>query len=59
MNQEQIHHGGTRTIRSVPSDCIFQLNYPQLLDALKLLPAERVILDGEIVALDENGRSSF
>ena len=35
------------------------LNYPQLLDALKALPADHVILDGEIVALDEKGRSSF
>jgi bifunctional non-homologous end joining protein LigD len=34
-------------------------DYPQLLDALKLLPAERVIFDGEIAALDEKGRSSF
>ena len=34
-------------------------NYPQLLDSLKLLPTEQVILDGEIVALDEKGRSSF
>ena len=34
-------------------------NYPRLLDALKLLPAERVILDGEIAALDEQGRSSL
>ena len=31
----------------------------RLLDALKLLPAEHVILDGEIAALDEKGRSSF
>jgi bifunctional non-homologous end joining protein LigD len=35
------------------------LNYPQLTDALKSLPADRVILDGEIAALDEKGRSSF
>jgi bifunctional non-homologous end joining protein LigD len=35
------------------------LNYPQLTDSLKLLPADHVILDGEIVALDEKGRSSF
>jgi bifunctional non-homologous end joining protein LigD len=36
------------------------LNYPQLTDSLKLLPgADQVILDGEIVALDEKGRSSF
>jgi bifunctional non-homologous end joining protein LigD len=34
-------------------------DYPQLLEALKKLPAERVILDGEIAALDEKGRSSF
>jgi bifunctional non-homologous end joining protein LigD len=34
-------------------------DYPQLLAALKSLPAERVILDGEIAALDEKGRSSF
>lgn len=36
-----------------------EFNYPQLLDALKLLPANHVVLDGEIVALDEKGRSSF
>ena len=34
-------------------------DYPQLLDSLKKLPAGRVILDGEIAALDEKGRSSF
>src|SRR5215472_6593045 len=34
-------------------------DYPQLLDAQKLLPAEHFILDGEIAALDEKGRSSF
>ena len=34
-------------------------DYPQLLDALKLLSAEHFILDGEIAALDERGRSSF
>ena len=34
-------------------------DYPELVDALKKLPAERVILDGEIAALDEKGRSSF
>jgi len=35
------------------------LNYPQLLDSLRLLAVEQVILDGEIVPLDEKGRSSF
>ena len=34
-------------------------DYPQFIDALKKLPAERAILDGEIAALDEKGRSSF
>jgi bifunctional non-homologous end joining protein LigD len=34
-------------------------NYPELLEALKSLPAEQAILDGEIAALDPKGRSSF
>ena len=34
-------------------------NYPQLLDFLNLLAVEQVVLDGEIVALDDKGRSSF
>src|SRR6516165_1749684 len=34
-------------------------DYRQLLDSLKSLLADRVILDGEIAALDEKGRSSF
>src|SRR5262249_19017591 len=34
-------------------------DYPQLVDALKKLPADCVVLDGEIVALDEKVRSSF
>jgi hypothetical protein len=33
-----------------------QFNYPQPLDALKSLPAQNVILDGEIAALDDEGR---
>jgi ATP-dependent DNA ligase len=33
------------------------LNYPQRLDSLKSLSADHVILDGEIVAFDEKGRS--
>jgi bifunctional non-homologous end joining protein LigD len=37
----------------------FQDGNDMRLDAVKLLPAERVTLDGEIAALDEKGRSSF
>ena len=33
--------------------------YPQLANALKSLPAQNVIIDGEIAALDDEGRSSF
>ena len=33
--------------------------YPELVVALRALPLERFLIDGEIVALDENGRSSF
>jgi bifunctional non-homologous end joining protein LigD len=35
------------------------LNYPQVFDSLKLLAVQQAILDGEIAALDEKGRSSF
>src|SRR6516165_827321 len=34
-------------------------DYPQLVDSLKSIPTEHVILDGEIAALDEKGRASF
>ncbi|MGH7323238.1 MAG: DNA ligase D [Candidatus Rokuibacteriota bacterium] len=33
--------------------------YPELVVALRALPLERFLIDGEIVALDENGRPSF
>jgi bifunctional non-homologous end joining protein LigD len=33
--------------------------YDELLEPLKNLPAKQAVLDGEIVALDEKGRSSF
>jgi len=33
--------------------------YPELLEPLKKLPAKQAVLDGEIVALDARGRSSF
>jgi bifunctional non-homologous end joining protein LigD len=34
-------------------------DYPQLLDSLRKLAPQHLILDGEIAALDEKGRSSF
>jgi bifunctional non-homologous end joining protein LigD len=33
--------------------------YPEIVDAIKNLPADECVLDGEVVALDEEGRSSF
>ena len=37
----------------------FNNDYPQLVDSLKSLPAKSGTLDGEIVALDPQGRPSF
>jgi bifunctional non-homologous end joining protein LigD len=37
----------------------FSGNYPGVLDALKALPCREAVLDGEIVALDATGKSSF
>jgi bifunctional non-homologous end joining protein LigD len=37
----------------------FNNDYPQVVDALKSLKAKNFIIDGEITALDPNGRSSF
>src|ERR1700746_4008550 len=34
-------------------------DYPQLIDSLKLLTAKAATIDGEIAALDQNGKSSF
>jgi bifunctional non-homologous end joining protein LigD len=33
--------------------------YPELAEALKALPAKEAVLDGEVMALDSEGRSSF
>jgi bifunctional non-homologous end joining protein LigD len=38
---------------------LFNDNYPVLVDAIKSLKAKNVIIDGEIAALDEHGKSSF
>jgi bifunctional non-homologous end joining protein LigD len=37
----------------------FDNDYPQLIDALKSLTANSATIDGEIAALDDQGRSSF
>ena len=33
--------------------------FPEIVDAIKNLPADKCVIDGEVVALDEEGRSSF
>lgn len=35
------------------------LKYPGVVSALRKLPCREIVLDGEVVALDESGRSSF
>ncbi len=37
----------------------FTARYPEIVEALAALPVERAVLDGEVVAFDEHGRSSF
>jgi bifunctional non-homologous end joining protein LigD len=37
----------------------FNADYPKLVEALKLLSAKNAVIDGEIAALDQDGRSSF
>jgi bifunctional non-homologous end joining protein LigD len=37
----------------------FTSRYPEVVTALRALPATRFVLDGEVIALDENGRPSF
>ena len=37
----------------------FTAKFPEVVEALQSLPCKEVVLDGEIAALDEQGRSSF
>jgi bifunctional non-homologous end joining protein LigD len=62
----EIKHDGYRSLAFKDSEDVRLVSrnkkafdYPQLIDALKSLSAERVIVDGEIAAPDEKGRSSF
>ncbi len=41
------------------SGLVVSERYPEVVRALRALPLDRFVLDGEIVALDESGRSSF
>src|SRR5262245_41824734 len=52
-----IKSGGKLQLRS-RNDNDFNTRYPQISAALRSLPDETVI-DGEVVALDEEGRPSF
>jgi bifunctional non-homologous end joining protein LigD len=52
-----IKSGGTVHLRS-RNDNDFSLRYPSIVKALASMPDETVI-DGEVVALDENGKPSF
>lgn len=52
-----IHDGKVRLVSRNQNDLTAQ--YPELQDLPKLVEAKSAILDGEVVALDEAGRSSF
>ncbi len=64
----EIKHDGVRVLAARAGDRVelrgrsgltVTLRYPEIVRALRALPLERFLLDGEIVALDETGRSSF
>jgi bifunctional non-homologous end joining protein LigD len=50
---------GSRVELRGRSGTVVTERYPEIALALRALPLERFVLDGEIVALDEGGRSSF
>lgn len=64
----EIKFDGVRTIAIKQGDKVqllsrthksYVISFPEIRDAVRLLPCDTVVLDGEIVALDEQGRSSF
>jgi bifunctional non-homologous end joining protein LigD len=50
-------HGRVRLFSRLPRD--LTPDYPVIADAVRSLPADRLVIDGELVALDDEGRSSF
>ena len=64
----EVKYDGVRVLAERDGDSIQLLGrnktvvtdrYPELRDALRRLPLDRFILDGEIIALDEAGKPSF
>jgi bifunctional non-homologous end joining protein LigD len=52
-----IHEGKARLVSRNQNDLTGE--FPEIAQALQSLPVENAILDGEVVALDEEGRPSF
>jgi bifunctional non-homologous end joining protein LigD len=64
----EIKYDGVRVLASRAGDKVelrgrsgqvFTTKYPEVADVLRALPLARFLLDGEIVAFDDEGRSSF
>jgi len=64
----EIKYDGVRIIAARDGESIalwgragqdFTGRYPEVVTALRALPATRFVLDGEVIALDEGGRPSF
>jgi bifunctional non-homologous end joining protein LigD len=53
------HRAGARVSLLGRTGQDFTPRYPELVEALRALPLDRFLIDGEIVAYDEHGRSSF
>jgi bifunctional non-homologous end joining protein LigD len=49
--------GGSRLVTRNGNDCA--ASFPEVIRAVAALPFERLLLDGEVVALDDEGRPSF
>ena len=64
----EIKYDGVRILAARDGDTVslygragqdFTGRYPEVVTALRALPATRFVLDGEVIALDEGGRPSF